>query len=99
MVDFIPSKKGSEPVPASVEVQPVPTEKETHTESTDRMVKGKTTFADLLEWGVSEDALEEVLGFPLPAAPGMLVRDFCSENGLSFETIKIDLQALVDQVE
>lgn len=88
-----------ETVDLPVEAQPVPTVEETHIESTERMVKGKTTFADLLEWGVSKESIEQVLGLPLPAAPGMLVRDFCSENGLSFETIKTELQALVDQVE
>ena len=61
------------------------------------MVKGKTTFGELLEWGVTRDAVEKILGMSMPDAPGMTVKDFCTNNGLSFETIKPALQAEVDQ--
>jgi len=78
------------------ETEPVDSE---HEESSDTTVKGKTSFADLLEWGVDQEAIEQVLGMPLPAAPGMTVKDFCTENGLSFETVKPALQAEVDQMK
>jgi hypothetical protein len=67
--------------------------------STDRVVKGVTTFADVVGWGVSQAAIEKVLGMPMPAAPGMKVKDYCTEKGLNFETIRPALQAEVDKVK
>ncbi len=61
-------------------------------------IKGKTTFAELLEWGVEADKIEEILGIPLPLSTGMTVKDFCTQNGLSFETIKTDLQNELDSL-
>jgi hypothetical protein len=85
----------SQPTPAAVVTQA----EATHVPSTDTLVKGKTTFAELLMWGVSREAIEKVLGMPLPDAPGMTVKDFCNANGLSFETVKPALQAEVDRVK
>jgi hypothetical protein len=67
--------------------------------STDRVVKGSTTFGDLLGWGVPQATIEQVLGAAMPAAPGMKVKDYCTEKGLSFETVKTALQAEVDKVK
>jgi len=62
-------------------------------------IKGKTTFAELLEWGLKAETIEQVLGMSMPAAPGMTVKDFCSQNGLSFETIRPALQAELDKLQ
>ncbi len=64
---------------------------ETHTESTIGTVKGNTTFRELLEWGVPESKISEILGLPMPN-PLFTVKDFCLENGLEFGTIKVELQ-------
>ena len=40
-----------------------------------------------------------MLGMPMPAAPGTKVKDYCTENGLTFETIKAALQAEVDKIQ
>jgi hypothetical protein len=69
------------------------------TDSTARLVKGSTTFADLLGWGVSKETIETVLGVSMPAAPETKVKDYCTEKGLTFETVKIALQAEVDKVK
>ncbi len=61
-------------------------------------VKGKTTFAELMEWGLTAEEIEQVFGVPLPAAPGMTVRDFCSQKNLDFETIKPALQLELDRI-
>ena len=63
------------------------------------LVAGKTTFQDLLDWGVSQEKIEEIIGGPLPVARGMLVKDYCTQNGLSFSTIKTALQAAVDAAQ
>jgi hypothetical protein len=70
-----------------------------HATSTDRIVKGTTTFANLLDWGVSREAIEAALGSPMPAALGLKVKDYCTQNGLAFETVKAALQIEVDKVQ
>ena len=66
--------------------------------STEKLIKGKTTFQEVLDWGVSQEVIEQVIGAPMPN-PLTKVKDFCTEQGLSFETIKPALQAEVDKVK
>ena len=69
-----------------------------HVESTeDRTVKGKTTFAEVLDWGVPEETIVEIIGGPLPN-PLVKVKDYCQEQGLPFETVKLALQAEIDKI-
>jgi hypothetical protein len=63
-----------------------------------KFVAGKTTFADLLDWGVPVEQIEAILGGEIPNRL-VLVRDYCAENGLSFGVIKAELQAVVDKLE
>ncbi len=89
-----------EPAPA---VEPVtestPAAEETHVESTeDYIVKGKTTFGDLILWGVPKETIETIIGADMPD-PAMKVKDYASATGLDFETIKITLQVEVDKVK
>ena len=62
-----------------------------------RIVRGKTTFADLLDWGVSEEKIESVIGGDLPNDL-TLVRDYCVERGLEFSSIKLALQTEIDNL-
>lgn len=71
---------------------------ESHDQINQYTIKGKTTFSELLDWGISQETIEEILGMPMPMAKGTLIRDFCAEHELSFETIKTSLQAEVDKV-
>jgi hypothetical protein len=66
-------------------------------DSTDRIVRGMTTFQDLADWGVAPDALRKLIGGE-PGDPGMTVRDWCSDRGIGFGTVKGGIQALVDAV-
>ena len=71
-------------------------ETDVHTEeSEDTTIKGKTTFDELLQWGVSQEEIEAVLGMEM-GARGTAVRDFMAEQGLEFSTFKTALQELVD---
>ena len=78
-------------VEAVVEAAPVVEEEES-----DTFIKGKTTFAEVLSWGVTQEQIEAVLGLPMPAENLTVIKDFVLENGLDFETVKTELQALVD---
>jgi hypothetical protein len=67
---------------------------EEHSEEEDKTIKGKTTFQEVLDWGVSQEDIEIVLGVEMPN-PLNKIKDFCLEQGLEFNTIKTSLQALI----
>jgi hypothetical protein len=72
---------------------------ETHVlTSDDYTVKGKTTFGELIAWGVPQATIEQLIGAPM-SDPAMSVKDYASANGLSFETLKPALQSEVDKVK
>ena len=60
-------------------------------------VAGKTTFADLLDWGVPVEQIESIINDELPNRL-MLVRDYCTKRGLSWGAIKMELQAEVNKL-
>jgi hypothetical protein len=64
-------------------------------DSTDRIVRGMTTFQDLADWGVEPTALMKLRG-GAPGAPEATVRDWCSERGIGFGTVKSGIQGLVN---
>lgn len=64
----------------------------------EHVVKGKTTFGELILWGVPQPAIEELIGGPMPD-PAMTLKDYASTNGLDFEVLKPNLQAKVDKVK
>ncbi len=51
------------------------------------LVKGSTTAAELIDIGMSLEALEGILGVTLPNT-NMTVKDICQQNGLSFSEMK-----------
>lgn len=66
-----------------------------HEAENERMVKGPTTFREILDWGVPQETIEQIIGGPIPN-PLIVVKDYCLEQGLSFSEIKIALQEAVD---
>ncbi|MBU8913515.1 MAG: hypothetical protein KOO61_05780 [Spirochaetales bacterium] len=58
---------------------------------------GKTSFADLLDWGVPAEQIRTIIGGEIPNRL-MSVYDYCAQNGLSFGGIKTELQVEVDKV-
>ena len=79
--------------PSTVTGEGTPTEG--HEESTEKVIKGKTTFKEVLDWGIAEEDIEAIVGEELPAT-GMTIRDFASQKGLDFGHIKESLQAKID---
>jgi hypothetical protein len=71
---------------------------ESTSSSTTYTVKGKTTFGELLQWGVPQETIEKLIGASLPD-PAMILKDYASANGLNFETLKPALQAEVDKLK
>jgi hypothetical protein len=75
--------------PAAAEATPAGTQ--------ETIVKGKTTFGELIGWGVPQEVIEQWIGAPMPDR-AMTLKDYATANGLDFETLKTQLQAEVDQV-
>jgi len=60
------------------------------------LIKGNTTFQQVLDLGVTLDEIETILQAKMPQR-SMTVKDYCLNNGLEFSTVKAEIQALVDQ--
>jgi len=67
------------------------------TTSEEYVIKGKTTFGELITWGVKQTIIEQLIGAPMPD-PAMTVKNYALANGLDFENIKPALQAEVDKI-
>lgn len=80
----------------SVPAAPVTQPEEAEHEPEAGLVTGKTSFQDLLDWGVPQETIEAILGEPLPA-PQLLVKDYASSKGITFSELKGKLQAEVDR--
>ncbi len=65
----------------------------TETES----IRGKTTFQDLLNLGLQQETIEQVIGGPMPE-PLTRINTYCDAQGLDFETVKEALQVEVDKL-
>jgi len=61
-------------------------------------VKGKTSFGELITWGVPQSVIEELIGAPIPGV-AMTLKDYAAANGVNFETLKPALQAEVDKIK
>jgi len=60
-------------------------------EETENILKGKTTFSELIDLGLTKEKIEEVIGYSINDLE-MKIRDYCVEKGLEFSDIKIKLQ-------
>ncbi len=80
--------------PAQLEATPLPTEHIT----LEKTVTGKTTFQDLLDWGVPEETIVQIIGGELPAL-NTLIKDYATQQGIQFSTIKTALQAEVEKTK
>ena len=69
---------------------------EAEAESEDTAIKGKTTFRDLMDWGLTAAEIEEIISMPL-GPPTQALRDFFLEQGMEFSTYKDALQERIDQ--
>lgn len=64
-------------------------------DSEEKIIKGKTMFTELYEWGITKEELEKIMGIPVGVRTET-VRDYCMKNGIEFSTVKIPVQELLD---
>ena len=81
---------------ATVAATPVPTKSEGTSAS--KTVSSTTTFQNLLDWGLTKEAIEKVIGGAIPD-PNMAVKDYISGKGLEFKTYKDQLQEALNNVK
>lgn len=66
--------------------------------ATDRIVKGKTTFKEIIDWGISKEEIEAILSKKIQNT-AITLNDYCSENNIDFSTIKSELQNKLDSLK
>lgn len=86
------------PTPSQLPVEAVVTPQTTDHVAPEKTITGKTTFQDLLDWGVTEQTIQKVIGADLPAL-STIIKDYATQIGLEFFSIKAALQAEIDQIK
>jgi len=71
---------------------------EENSENTDRLIKGKTTFKEVLDWGVPRVEIEAILGEEIPST-SLAIRDYCTQKEIEFSVVKTALQEKVDDAK
>jgi hypothetical protein len=65
--------------------------------STDRTIKGLTTFADLLSWGMTQAEIEKAIGGAMPDR-AIKLRDYFVEKNMEYSTYRTTLQEIIDKL-
>lgn len=87
-----------ESAPESPATSVTPTPAPTEHVAPERTITGKTTFQELLDWGVTQETIESLLGGAMPA-PATPIKDYAVSKGLEFSSLKTKLQEAVEQVK
>jgi hypothetical protein len=90
----IPTEVSTSIPPAASEVTPATTQ---HVAPA-MTITGKTTFQELLDWGVPKDVIQKIIGSDLPDTSS-IIKDFVFGKGLEFTTVKTNLQVELDKLK
>ena len=74
------------------------TSTDTHDTTSLNIIKGITTFQELLDRGVLKEDVEKLLNDKMPN-PQKNIKDYAAEKGIEFGVLKESLQELVDTVK
>jgi hypothetical protein len=85
------------PTQAAAAGQTTPTVDPTVHTQTDFTITGKTTFQNLVDWGVKKEIIVQVVGSDPPLSA--IIKDYATGKSLEFGTLKTALQAEVDKVK
>jgi hypothetical protein len=66
-----------------------------NSEGTGNIIKGSTTFGEVLDWGINKEDIEKIINDKLPSN-GDKIKDYATSKGIEFSTLKESLQDLVD---
>ncbi len=79
----------------SIPLQPTVEITETHT-APEKTITGKTTFQELVDWGLDMKVIESVIGSPFPGG-GIIIKDYVTGLGMEFSPVKTALQGELDK--
>lgn len=65
---------------------------------TEQTITGKTTFQDILDWGVKPEMIEQIFGANLPPT-NTVIRDYVTQQGIQFSSVITALQNEIDKVK
>jgi hypothetical protein len=77
---------------------PVDTPSSTEHVAPGMTITGKTTFQELLDWGVPKETIQTVIGGDMPDT-STIIKDYISAKGMEFTSVKTQLQAELDQIK
>ncbi len=60
------------------------------------LINDNTTFENLLDWGISQTSIENVIGIAMPA-PTEIISTYLLSQGLDYNSLRLILQSLVHQ--
>jgi hypothetical protein len=95
---IVPTEPVVESSPTQAVVAETPAPSATEHIAPDKTVTGKTTFQELLDWGVPRDAIKKIIGGDLPD-PSTVIKDHISALGGDFASVKSTLQAEVEKTK
>jgi len=59
-------------------------------------ITGKTTFQELIDWGLDMDVIESIIGTPFPGGE-IIIKDYVTGLGMEFSPVKTALQGELDK--
>lgn len=71
------------------------TSKTENSDGTGNVIKGSTTFGEVLDWGINKEDIEKIINDKIPSN-GDKIKDYATSKGIEFSTLKESLQGLVD---
>lgn len=92
------SSTSAAPLPTQPAASATPAAVSTEHAASAKTITAKTTFQDVLDWGVSKAAIEKILGGSLPLTSAV-IKDYVTGKNLEFSSIKTQLQAEIDKLK
>jgi len=91
-----PEAAPTQPAAAAPILSPTTAPKPEETRIEEFIVNGKTTFQDLLDWGVPQEAIQRIIGGPLPPL-STGIKEYATGQGMEFSSVKSQLQMEVER--
>lgn len=64
----------------------------------EKKVNGNTTFKEVVDWGVSEEAIQKIINEKL-SNKVMTIKDYCLEREIEFSIVKTAIQEKLDELK
>jgi hypothetical protein len=83
---------------ATISIPPQPTVDITETHiAPEKTITRKTTFQELIDWGLGIKVIESVIGSPFPGGE-IIIKDYVTGLGMEFSPVKTTLQEALDKM-